>query len=129
SLAQRIAYLERNTPNAAFGALANVFGNLPFGRENAWLATAQVSQPLFAGGRIVSTVSLANRAADAAEAGLEEARAAVAFEVKQAYLQAALAEQQVLIMEASLALAEEHLAHVRLLLETGQTSELEVLRA
>ena len=40
ALAERVAYLERNTPNAAFGALGSLFGNLPFGRENAWLAAA-----------------------------------------------------------------------------------------
>jgi outer membrane protein TolC len=129
SLAERIAYLERNTPNAAFGALGSLFGNLPFGRENAWTAVATLSQPLFAGGRITSGVQLARHAETAAEAGLREARAEIALQVRQTYFGALLAREAEQIVEASVALADEHFARVRLLLETGQASELDALRA
>ena len=129
SVQERLGYLERNTPNAAFGALGNLFGNLPFGRENTWIASAQVSQPLFAGGRITSAISLSESAADAAAAGLEEARAEVTFQVKEAYLNATLSAEAEAIVSASVALAEEHLANVRLQFEAGRASELEVLRA
>lgn len=129
SLAERIAYLERNTPNAAFGALGSLFGNLPFGRENAWTAAATLSQPLFAGGRIVSGVQLARHAETAAEASLAEARADVALQVRQAYYGALLAQEAETIVEASVALTQEHYERVQLLLETGQASELDALRA
>ncbi|HEX6135456.1 MAG TPA: TolC family protein [Longimicrobiales bacterium] len=129
SLAERISYLERNTPNAAFGALGSLFGNLPFGRENAWTAAATLNQPLFAGGRIVSGVQAAQHAAAAAEASLTEARADVALQVRQTYYGALLAQEAEQIVEASVELAEQHLARVRLLLETGQASELDALRA
>ena len=129
SLAERIAYLERNTPNAAFGALGSMFGNLPFGRENAWTAAAIVSQPLFAGGRIVSGVQLARHAETAAEAMLAETRGDVALEVRQAYYGALLAQEAETIVEASVELAQAHLERVELLLETGQASELDAMRA
>lgn len=129
SLADRIAYLERNTPNAAFGALGSLFGNLPFGRENAWTAAATLSQPLFAGGRIMSGVQLARHAESAAEASLSEARGDIALQVRQAYYGALLAQEAEAIVEASVDLAEQHLARVQLLLETGQASELDALRA
>lgn len=129
ALAERIAYLERNTPNAAFGALGSLFGNLPFGRENAWMATATVSQPLFAGGRIMSGVQLARHAETAAEASLAETRADVALQVRQAYYGALLAQEAEAIVEASVDLAQQHHERVQLLLETGQASELDAMRA
>ena len=129
ALAERVAYLERNTPNAAFGALGSLFGNLPFGRENAWLAAASVNQPLFSGGRILSGVQLARHAETAAEASLTEARADVALQVRQAYYGALLAQEAEAIVEASVELAQQHFERVQLLLETGQASELDALRA
>ncbi|MBR9989841.1 MAG: TolC family protein [Gemmatimonadetes bacterium] len=129
SLAERISYLERNTPNAAFGALGSLFGNLPFGRENAWLAAATVSQPLFAGGRIISGVQIARHAETAAEASLAEARSDIALQVRQSYYGALLAQDAEVIVTASVDLAQEHLERVQLLLETGQASELDAMRA
>src|SRR5690606_30470976 len=103
--------------------------NLPFGRENAWIAAATLNQPLFAGGRIVSGVQLAQHGEAAAEASLREARADVALQVRQAYYGALLAQEAESIVEASVELAQQHLDRVRLLLETGQASELDALRA
>ena len=129
SVEQRLQYLEDKTPNAAFGALGSLFSDLPFGRENAWLASAQVSQPIFAGGAIVSGIQLAEHAAEAAEAGLVEARSEVVLQVREAYYAAALAAQAEAIVAASVQLASDHLARVRLVHESGQASELDVLRA
>jgi outer membrane protein len=88
-----------------------------------------VSQPLFAGGAITSGVQLAEHAADAAEAGLVETRSDVVLQVREAYYAAALAAQAEAIVAASVELASEHLARVRLVQESGQASELDVLRA
>ncbi len=129
SVTQRLRYLEDKTPNAALGALGNLFGNLPFGRENTWVAGAQLSQPVFAGGAISSGIQLAEHAAEAAEAGLVEARSDIVLQVREAYYAAALAAQAESIMAASVQLASEHLARVQLVHESGQASELDVLRA
>lgn len=129
ALAERVAYLERNVENAAFGALGGLFGNLPFGRENAWVAAASVNQPLFAGGRIASGVQLARHAEAAAEASLDEARSDIALQVREAYYAALLAQEAEQIVEASVELAGAHYERVQLLLETGQASELDALRA
>jgi outer membrane protein len=129
SLAERIAYLERNTPNAAFGALGSLFGNLPFGRENAWTAAAVLNQPLFAGGRLLSGVQLARHVETAAEASLAEARSDIALEVRESYYGALLAQEAEDIVAASVDLAQQHYERVQLLLETGQASELDAMRA
>jgi len=128
SVQQRLRYLEDKTPNAAIGALGNLFGNLPFGRENTWLAGAQISQPIFAGGAIKSAIQLAEHGAEAAEAGLVEARSEVVLQVREAYYAAVLAAESEAIVAASVQLASDHLARVRLVKESGQASELDVLR-
>lgn len=129
SVADRLRYLEDKTPDAAFGALGSMFSNLPFGRENAWTMAAAVTQPLFAGGRILYSVSLANNAADAAESQLQETTADIALQVRLAYLGARLAGESVSIVGTSVQLARSHLDRVKLQLETGRASELDVLRA
>ncbi|HSJ08877.1 MAG TPA: TolC family protein [Longimicrobiales bacterium] len=129
SFAERIRYLEENTPNAALGALGGLFSNLPFGRENAWTALATVNQPVFAGGRIRSGIQIAQHAEEAAAASLDETRADVLLQVREAYYTALLATESEQIVETSVALAEQHLARVQLLLENGQASELDALRA
>ncbi|HUF49212.1 MAG TPA: TolC family protein [Longimicrobiales bacterium] len=129
SIQERLRYLEQKTPNAAFGALGGLFADLPFGRENMWIAGAQLSQPLFAGGRISAGVALSELARDAASAALDDARAEIAFQVKEAYYNAALAAEAEAIVGGSVTLAEDHLANVRLQFEAGRASELEVLRA
>jgi outer membrane protein len=129
SIAERLRYLEQKTPNAAFGALGGLFGNLPFGRENAWTAAATFSQPVYTGGRASSQVEFANHAADAADASYTEARADIMLQVREAYLSALFAADAERIIELSVALTEQHLSRVRLLLENGQASELDVLRS
>lgn len=128
SVSERLSYLEQNTPNAAFGALGGLFGNLPFGREHTWNAGASLQQPLFAPA-VVSGLQLANRAEEAARATYEESAAEVSLQVAEAYLGAKLAEQMAQIVEASVALAGQHLAQVRLQFDAGTASELDVLRA
>lgn len=129
SLEQRVRYLETATPNAAFGALGGLFSDLPFGRENTWVGGVALNQPLFAGGRIQSSVAAADRAADAARASVDEASAEIAFQVKQAYYGAVLAEESATIVQASVELARQHFERVQRLLDAGRASDLELLRA
>jgi outer membrane protein TolC len=128
-VADRLRYLEENTPNAGLGALGSLFGDLPFGNENTWVAGLSLSQPLFTGGRVTSAIGVAESMADAAEAQLVEAGADIGLAVKQAYYDAVLAAERTVIVAASVELAAEHLAQVRLRLDAGTASELEALTA
>src|SRR5688500_437712 len=119
-LEDRVTYLEDRTPAAAFGALATVFSDLPFGNENTWVAGLSLSQPLFAGGRIRSAIQLAEHAEDAAEAAYDEAAADIVLQVRRAYYDAALASATVDIVEASVDLARGHLEDVRLREDAGR---------
>jgi len=105
------------------------FGELPFGRENTWQVGLQLSQNLFAGGRIRAQNRIAASARSAAAVGLESARAQARLEVATAYYDAALSERLLGIAEATLQQAEETLRQVRLGREVGQQPEFELLRA
>lgn len=129
SIDQRVSYLEDRVPTAALGALGSLFSDLPFGNENTWVAGMTFSQPLFSGGRISSSIDMAEAAESAAQAQVDEAYADIAVDTRIAYLDAALAAASVDIVEASVELTREHLARVRLQFDAGQASELDVLRA
>lgn len=105
------------------------FGELPFGRENTWQVGLQLSQNLFAGGRIRAQNRIAASARSTAGIGLESARAQAQLEMATAYYDAALSERLLAIAEATLEQAEETLRQVRLGREVGQQPEFELLRA
>ncbi len=128
-LDERVKYLEDKTPNAAFGALAAMFSNIPFGRANTWIAGMTVTQPVFTGGRVSSGISMAGNAADAARYSLDETRSDIALQVKTGYYDAELAQRSVAIMQQSVDLAQEHLRQVKLRFDAGRASELDTLRA
>jgi len=128
-LAERVRYLERMTPMAAFGALGELFSDMPFGRENLYNAGVSGQQLLYAGGRVRAGIALAENAAEVAGYQLTEQRAEIAYQVEEAYWGAVLAREFEAIAAAAVSQAEEFLAQERLRLETGRASELDVLRA
>jgi outer membrane protein len=128
-LEERVRYLERRTPGAALGALGSLFSDLPFGNENTWIAGLSLSQPVFAGGRIKSSIEAAAYAEDGAAAAYDDASSDIVLQVRQAYYDAALATSTVEIVQSSVDLARAHLEQVRLRERAGTVSELDVLRA
>ncbi len=78
-----LAYDETRTPYQRYDTmselltqdfLSGLFEGLPFGRRNTYFAVLQVSQPLFAGGRIAGQRRYAKHLQAAATDRLEEAR-------------------------------------------------------
>jgi outer membrane protein TolC len=129
SLAERIRYLEKNAPNAGLGGLGSLFGNLPFGQENAYTATLSGTQPLFSGGKLGAARRIANEYLSAAQLQLQEQSADIDLQVKSAYFRARLAQELVGISEASVAQAERFLGTERVRQKSGLGSELDTLRA
>ena len=128
-LEERVAYLEDKAPAAALGALGGLFGNLPFGRPNAYVAGLNGSQLLYSGGQVGAAMSIARSYRSAAEATLTQETAQIQLEVRRAYYQALLAAEMASIAEAGLEQAESFLAQEQLRLRAGQASDLEVMRA
>lgn len=129
SLEERVRYLERNTPNVAFGALGGLFSDLPFGRENVYVAALSGSQLLFSGGRTSSALQIARDFGDAAAFNLQEELADVTLDVRSAYYQALFSQELVTISEAAIERAQRFLEEEQLRLRAGRASDLDVLRA
>ena len=129
SITDRLRYLEEHTPTAGLGGLGALFGNLPFGQENAYAASLSGSAPLYSGGRLGSARRVATEFLSAANFQLQEQTADIALQVRSAYYRARLAQELVGISQAALEQAQRFLASERLRQESGVASELDVLRA
>jgi outer membrane protein TolC len=128
-LADRVRYLERRVPTAGLGGLGALFGDLPFGQENAYTFTITGSQPLYAGGRVGAGLDIAEEFEESARLGLREQLAEIELQVRNAYYRARLAQELETIAAVAVQQAERFLAEERLRLRAGTVSELEVLRA
>ena len=93
SLAERVRYLEKNAPLAGIGGIGSLFGNLPFGRANSYVAAVSGSQPLYSGGRVGAALKIAGEYRDAAHLGLDEQMAEIVLQTRSAYLRALLAQE------------------------------------
>ncbi|MGD2069277.1 MAG: TolC family protein [Gemmatimonadota bacterium] len=128
-LGERVTYLEDRVPAAAFGSLGQLFGDLPFGQENAYAISVTGSQLVYSGGRVGSALEIAHDFVDAAELNLIEERAELELQVRSAYYRALLARELERISVEALAQAERFFGQEQLRLEAGRASELDVLRA
>lgn len=129
SFEERVRYLERRVPTAGLGGLGALFGDLPFGRENAYNATISGSQVLYSGGRVGAALDMARSFREATRLNLAEEAAEIELQVRSAYVQALLAREVEAATEAALEQAEAFLEQERLRERSGQASELDVLRA
>lgn len=128
-LEERVRYLEENAPLAGLGGLGSLFGDLPFGQENAYQATLTGSQLLYSGGRTGAAMRIARDYREVARLTLAEQSADIELQVRTAYVQALLAQELAASAQQALEQAEAFLAQERLRLSAGRASELEVLRA
>lgn len=129
SVEERLRYLEENAPLAGLGGLGSLFGNLPFGQENAYQATLSGSQLLYSGGRTGAALRIARDYRQMAQLTLQEQTAEIELQVRSAYIRALLAQELAAGAQQALEQAEAFLAQERLRLSAGRASELEVLRA
>ena len=128
-LDERVRYLEDRVPTAGLGGLGALFGNLPFGQENAYTFSLSGSQPLYSGGRVGAALDIAEEYEGAARLTLREEVAEIELQVRNAYYRARLAQELDTIAQAAVEQAERFLNEERLRLRAGTASELEVLRA
>jgi outer membrane protein TolC len=129
SLEQRVRYLEERAPSAGLGGIGSLFGSLPFGQQNAYVAALTGSQTLYAGGRVGAALRIADEYRQAARLGLTESTADIQLQTRQAYVRALLAQEMERIAAAAVTQADSFLVHERLRQQAGTASELAVLRA
>jgi outer membrane protein TolC len=131
--AARASLLPQLRINSAYtrtfeSARGNAVGSV-FNQPNTYSATANVSQTLFQGGRLVATARAAGALAQASRLNAEEQRAAFTVAIQRAYLSALLAERLVELQETNLTLASSRLAQVQQFHQAGRAAQYDVLRA
>ncbi len=126
---ERIRYLEDQLPASGFYAISQLFSNSSFASENTWNAALSLRQKLLQGGSIMASIQAAGHALTAAQDALKDKQAEITLGVREAYLNALLAERGARIAALALEQADTQLRRVRLRQEAGQASEFERLGA
>lgn len=109
--------------------IAPLFKNSPFGAANTWNVELRATQLLWSGGKVGAGLAAAKSYRRGANAQADETAADIAFRVKRAYLDAALATRLVEIARAAHAQARDHLAQVQRFQLAGTRAEYDLLRA
>jgi outer membrane protein len=125
----RITYIEDNIQSAAMGGIASLFSGTGFGSKNTYTSAITVRQKLFEGGSIWSSIATAKHAIHSALSAREDRRDDVILQVREAYLNALLADRGVRIAELALRQADSELERVELRKDAGSASEFALLQA
>ncbi len=99
-----------------------------FAQAYNYTASAQLSQPLFLGGRVVAGSKAASAARGAARASTAEVRGQVVVDVERAYLNALFTNRLIVIQQRNLQLATERVTQAQQLETAGRASRYDVLR-
>jgi outer membrane protein len=105
------------------------FAGLPFGRPNTWIASLSINQTLYAAGQVSIGLDIADRVRSLLRYELEEVRAELSQEVRQAYFQSVFTTLLIEIAEEAWELADRQLREVEDFERQGVASELDVLTA
>lgn len=108
-------------------ARAAIVGTV-FAQAYNYSASAQLSQPLFLGGRVVAGSKAAGAARGAARASTAEVRGQVVVDVERAYLNALFTRRLIEIQRQNLQLADARVAQTQQLEAAGRASRYDVLR-
>lgn len=108
-------------------ARATIVGAV-FGQAYTYSASAQLSQPLFLGGRVVAGAKAAGAVRGAARATTAEVRGQVVVDVERAYLNALFTRRLIEIQRRNLQLADDRVAQAQQLENAGRASRYDVLR-
>jgi outer membrane protein len=100
--------------------------NLP---DNTWFVDIRVTQSLYEGGRMKSALREAKLTKEQAVSQFESVIADTVLDVQLAYYDVLLAQQQILVQEASVNLLTNQLVNTRARFEAGTVRPFNVLRA
>ncbi|MEP7344455.1 MAG: TolC family protein [Gemmatimonadaceae bacterium] len=109
-------------------ARAEIVGSI-FGQPFNYTSSAQLSQALFQGGRVVAGSRVASQLRGAARFNERETRDQLSVGAQRSYLQALLARQLVEIQERTAKVAENRVAQIEQLEKAGRVARFDVLRS
>jgi outer membrane protein TolC len=100
-----------------------------FNQPNTYVASLNLSQTVFQGGRLVNSMRQADDVRDAARYDESELRAQMTVSVQRAYLQALFTSRIAELQEHNLAVASGRLTQVEQFEKAGRAARYDVLRA
>ncbi len=106
-----------------------VIPGFTFGSDQSWSSQIRLVQSIYEGGRLVSAVRSARLIQDQAILNHQTGLANLALDVELAYYDALLAEQQIVVREASLELLKRELTDTQRRFAAGVVPRFNVLRA
>lgn len=110
-------------------SLGSSFQSVGFGAANQYVFGLQVSQNLFTWGRLTGQRTAAVAGQRVADIEFNAQRAQLALDVTQAYYDAVLAQQLVVIADSTLAQTDELLRQTQVARQVGNASEFDLLKA
>jgi outer membrane protein len=128
-LRDRVRELEKALPTAWLAGLGQLFSNTAFASKNTWNASLGLTQKIVQGGSIWNAVAAARHGLRGARDARTDRRDGIVLAVRQAYLDALLAQRGARIAGLALDQAENQLKRVTLRQEVGSASEYELLQA
>lgn len=129
AIADRLRYLEKNAQNAGLGGLGSLFGNLPLGQVNGYVARLSGSQTLYSGGKVGAGLRIAKNYQEGVKFDVREQMADIVLNVRTAYYRAVLAVDLQEIARAAIEQSFNFRQQTALRRTAGTASELEVMRA
>lgn len=129
--AQYLYYFNKQVsflPGSFVGLGDNELATFRVGGSNAFLGGVAVSQPLFQAS-VRSGIKVAQLDGLATEQALADVRASVVTDVKKAYLDVLITQEQLRLQQQSIARNEQALKDARSLLAQGRASRVDTLRA
>lgn len=129
SIEQRLRYIEKNASNAGLGGLSSLFGNLPLGQVNGYVARLSGSQTLWSGGKVGAALRIAKDYQDGIRYDVREQLADIELSVRTAYYKAVLAVELETIARVAMEQSSAVYDQTKLRKDAGTASELDLLRA
>ena len=121
------ALAQASTCQAATGGFN--FQSVGFGAPNQYTAGLSFTQNVYTGGRLSGQYQAAKAGTNSAAIEVSAQKAQLAYDVTQAYYDAALADKLVSIQESALSQTEEILRQTRVAKQVGNQAEFDLLRA
>jgi outer membrane protein TolC len=109
---------------ASFGG-----GEMPTGLEKSQSTKLSLVQPIYAGGKIVNGMDMADVSLSIAREKYNKLKADVVFDVKKIFLTILLAKKEVAIAEEGIKIANEHLQVAKNKYDAGAVTNFDMLKA
>jgi TolC family type I secretion outer membrane protein len=121
-------YSEPQTMQITMMGTPSVFSFGTDEQADTYSYTASLTQAIYTGGRLTSSLGMANKGLDIAKEELRRITQELRFNVISAYYSVLKAQKMVKLSEESVNMAKSHLEHISSLFKVGMSTRADILR-